>query len=164
MKALVVYYSRTGTTKKVADEIVRLLKCDSERILDVKDRSGPLGYMRSGKEGMKRIIPEIKETEKDPSKYDIVILGTPIWGWNMASPMRAYLAKNSEKLGRVAFFITQGGKGAETAFREMEDICSSVPKATLVLLTKEVMKTDWSSRVKDFVDRLSSDGSDAKDL
>jgi flavodoxin len=34
MNALVVYYSRTGTTRKVAEHLASLLKCVSEEIHD----------------------------------------------------------------------------------------------------------------------------------
>ncbi|MDY6965570.1 MAG: hypothetical protein SVM80_06305 [Halobacteriota archaeon] len=40
MKSHLVYYSRTGTTKKVADAISDIINCDIEEIVDTKDRSG----------------------------------------------------------------------------------------------------------------------------
>ena len=36
MRALIVFYSRTGNTKKVAKEITNLIKADSEEIFDTK--------------------------------------------------------------------------------------------------------------------------------
>ena len=44
MRSLVVYYSRTGVTKKVAEAISRKLGSDVEEIIDQRDRSGPKGY------------------------------------------------------------------------------------------------------------------------
>ena len=52
MKTLVVFYSRTGTTKKVGENIAKILKCDSEEIFDTKDRMGVVGYMQAGKDAM----------------------------------------------------------------------------------------------------------------
>jgi flavodoxin len=43
MKTLVVYYSRTGTTRKVAEAIAGILRCDIEEVVDTKKRSGILG-------------------------------------------------------------------------------------------------------------------------
>ena len=40
MKILVAYYSRTGTTRKVAETIAGILKCDIEEVLDKKSRFG----------------------------------------------------------------------------------------------------------------------------
>ena len=68
MKALVVYFSRTGGTKKVAEAISNILSCDIEEIVDTKDRTGLLGYIRSGRQAMKKKLTAIKNTEKEPSK------------------------------------------------------------------------------------------------
>ena len=38
-KSLVVFYSRTGTTKRVAESISNLLKCDVEEVIDTKSRN-----------------------------------------------------------------------------------------------------------------------------
>ena len=50
MKPLVVFYSRTGTTKKVGEALADLLQCDSEELIDTKKRKGPLGFLRSGRD------------------------------------------------------------------------------------------------------------------
>ena len=78
MKALVVYYSRKGRTKKVAETISNIISCDIEEIADTKDRTGLLGYIHSGRQAMKKKLTAIKNTEKEPSKYDLVIIGTPV--------------------------------------------------------------------------------------
>ena len=78
MKVLVVYYSRTGTTKLIGDKISEELKADVEEIISVKNRKGIFGYLLCGKEGMKKIAAEIKETKKDPALYDLVVIGIKV--------------------------------------------------------------------------------------
>lgn len=163
MKVLVVYYSRTGTTKKIADLIASKLDADTEEILDVKSRKGALGYMRSGKEAMKRSIPDIQEPKIDPAGYDLVVLGTPIWSWNMSSPMRAYLDRFKADMPQLAFFCTMGGSGDDKAFREMEDICHTVPKATLTLTTKEVQQNRYEDKVEAFLDKIDGGEEDGEE-
>ena len=161
MKTLIIYYSRTGTTKKVGDLIASKLDADIEEILDVKSRKGALGYMRSGKEAMKRMLGDIQEIKKDVKDYDLIIIGTPIWSWNMASPVRAYLEKIKEDVPQVAFFCTMGGSGDDKAFKEMEDICNTVPKAKLALTTKEVVQNRHEDKVEAFIGKL--DGTEKVD-
>jgi len=48
VKPLVVFYSRTGTTKKVGEALVDLLQCDNEELIDTKKRTGPLGAYSLG--------------------------------------------------------------------------------------------------------------------
>jgi len=154
MKALVVFYSRSGTTKKVACELSRLLSADVDEILDVKSRGGPFGYLRSGKEASMKELPEIRGTTKNPSDYELVVVGTPIWSWTLSSPVRAYLVKNAGKFASVAFFCTQVGSGAETAFAEMEKLCGMRPRATLALTAKQVVGGGYMQELKGFVSQI----------
>jgi flavodoxin len=54
-KILAVYCSRTGTTRKIANEISSKLDCDVEEIIDLKTRAGPIGYMAAGRDFEKGI-------------------------------------------------------------------------------------------------------------
>ena len=117
MKPLVVFYSRTGTTKKVAESLKKLLKCDSEEILDVKSRKGPIGYLMSGREASMKKLARIKETKKNPSFYDIVLIGTPVWAGTMSTPVRTYISQNKVNFKKVAFFWFNHTFGAFMPFK-----------------------------------------------
>lgn len=151
MNALVAYYSRTGTTKKVAEEISKSLMCDVEAISDNKRRSGIAGYLRCGFEGVRKKTPKINEAEKKASEHDIVIVGTPIWGGNMSSLTRSYISRYSKDFKKVAFFCTQGGSGAEKALKEMGEMCGKEPVAVLGLIDKEVNEGMYIDKIKRFV-------------
>lgn len=151
MKILVAYYSRTGTTKKVAESISKLLKCDCEEILDVKSRAGPIGYIKSGKEATLKKLALIKPTKKDPKKYDLVIIGTPVWAFTMSSPIRTYISGNKDFFKKLAFFCTMGGSGDTGTFKDMETLCNKKPIQIMSLKTKEVLDKKHLSSVKEFV-------------
>jgi flavodoxin len=150
VKTLVVYYSRTGTTKKVGQEIARQLKADEEEIFDVKSRLGPIGWLRSGREAMNKKLTEIKPIKKNPSKYDMVVIGTPIWAANMSSPVRTYLSKH--KFKKTAYFLTGGGVPGKT-FEEMSAIAGK-PVATLAITSKEAVQNTYSGKVEEFIASL----------
>jgi len=107
MKILVAYYSKTGNTKKVALEIARALKADVDEIIDLKKRSGILGWLIAGRDAMKEKQTEIVTT-KDPGDYNLVIIGTPIWAWNTTPAIRTYITQFKDKFKNVSFFITSG--------------------------------------------------------
>ncbi len=153
MKTLVVYYSRTGNTEKVAKEIAKALKADVEQILDTKSRAGFFGWLMAGKESTRKVIPQIKGTKKDVSKFELVIIGTPIWAFTLASPVRAYLAKFGGNLKRAAFFATEGGSGDEKAFKAMAELAGK-PIATLTVRTNEVANGSYVKLVKGFASQL----------
>ena len=136
MKALVIYYSRTGRTKKVAEIISDILSCDIEEIVDTKKITGPLGFFHSGRQAIKKKLTVIKNTEKEPSEYDIVIIGTSVWVNTMSTPVMTYLDQNWKYFNKVAFFCTYGGTGVETTFYDMEGLCSQKPVSLLNLRSK----------------------------
>ena len=77
---LVVYYSRTGGTRKVAEYIAKQLGADIEEIIDMKKRSGIWGFLTGARDALRRKETEINEIKKDSSKYDLVIAGSPMFG------------------------------------------------------------------------------------
>ena len=109
MKILVVFYSRSGKTKKVAGKISELLKCEIEEIIDMKNRKGIPGFLSAGTDANLRKLTAIKEIKNNPSLYDLVIVGTPIWSSNISTPIRTYLFLYKEEFKKVAFFCTRLG-------------------------------------------------------
>lgn len=53
-KVLVVYFSRTGTTRHLAESIARATHGEVEELRERRSRRGPLGWLRSGYEGTYR--------------------------------------------------------------------------------------------------------------
>ncbi len=66
MKTLVVYYSRTGNTKFVAEEVTAELGADMEEIIDLKNREGKLGWLSSSRDATGNRQTKIEETKKRP--------------------------------------------------------------------------------------------------
>jgi flavodoxin len=150
VKALVVYYSRSGNTKKVGDCIASEFKCDIEEIVDMESRSGALGWIRSGGEGFLKKTVKIKPAQKNPAQYDMVVIGTPVWFMTVTSPVRSYIVENKDKLKKVAFFCTRNNTGEEQMFKEMESICGKKPEGTLVVTAGELAQGNIVDKVKRF--------------
>ena len=151
MRTLVVFYSRTGTTKKVGEVIAQKLGADTEEIIDTANRSGAKGFLISGRDAIKRNMTKLNPTAKSPSDYDLVIISTPIWGWNM-SVLRTYLTEQKNNFsGKVAFFCTMGGSGDSRAFKEMGEIVGKQPIGNLALKTVEVVKNNFSEQLEKFL-------------
>ena len=74
MKPLVVFYSRTGTTKKVGEALADLLQCDREELIDTKKRTGPLSFLRSGRDAARNKLTVLEPLIHDPALYDVVAL------------------------------------------------------------------------------------------
>ncbi len=154
MGVLIIFYSRTGTTKKVANLISENLNCDSEEILDTKNRLGFFGWLKSGKDAMMKKLTILEKIDKNPDSYDLVVIGTPIWASNMSTPIRTYIVENKEKFKKVSFFCTEGGSGGKKCFERMTKLCDKDPVATLEINSKDIKKETYLEKVKEFTNEL----------
>ena len=137
MKSLVVYYSRSNITKKLAEDIAGKLNCDIEEIKPKVNYNGKLGYARGIKDGASGKNVELESLKYNPQDYDVVYLGAPVWASKAANPLISYLLQNERKFNDVKFFLTAGSSGFDSSFKQMEDKCKK-PLKTLALTTKEV--------------------------
>lgn len=154
MKTLIIFYSLSGNTQKVAESVASACGADIEQLRDVKNRKHLFGYMRSCYEVLFSRHAQIQPVRSDAALYDLVILGAPVWIMRLASPMRAYIAKHKPKFNKVAFFCTEGSSGAKTVFKTMATLCDQQPVATL-----EVTETDLNSggdaeKIENFIQAL----------
>lgn len=144
-KILVVYHSRTGYTRRVALDLARRLGADLDVIRIVQPMHGPVGYAMCAIEALAGLAPALRRQEKNPSGYDLVVLGTPVWFWSLASPVRSWLEKFGQRGTRFAFFCTMGGSGAGRVFATMKEMTGRAPLATLALTDGEI---DAAARAK----------------
>ncbi|VVB77665.1 NAD(P)H dehydrogenase (quinone) [uncultured archaeon] len=150
MKTLVVFYSRNGTTKKVAEDISKRLRADIDEIIDLKNRKGVIGWLTSGRDAMKKNLTQIKET-KDPKKYDLVIIGSPVWAGSVSPGVRTFLEKNKGNFKKVIFFCTTGGGNPGKTFIQMSEIIKKKPIKTIFFKTSEVKKEPYFEELIKFL-------------
>lgn len=130
MKALIVYYSLTGTTQKLAGRMAGMLKCDVERL-------PMLGHNAAIHE----------------NSYDLVIVGTPIWLYSPAFPTGRFLSRNKNRLHRVAFFCTYQTTIGKS-FDKMERMCGKKPAGVLQMMGPEIGTEAGDQRIKQFIDEI----------
>ena len=130
-KVLVLYYSQTGTTQIVAEELQKQLGADIERIEAVNPYDGDFGATieRSSKERESGEVPEIKPIQANLAHYDVIFLGYPIWFGTYAMPV-ATLVKENDFAGKtIVPFCTfgSGGLGSST-----EALLVALPEANIL--------------------------------
>jgi flavodoxin len=155
-RTLLVYYSRTGTTRLVAESIAAALPCDVEEIEDTRNRRGIFGYFRAGFDAFFRRLTVLKPLHYDPAPYDLVIVGTPTWNTSLSAPVRTYLTLHKARMRHVAFFCTCRGVGAQRVLHQMAEACGMRPIDVLELREDEVRLGAHQPRVRDFVQSIAS--------
>ncbi len=154
MKALIVYFSRTGRTRKVAEAIASLTGSDLEEIREKRGRGGPLGWLKSGMESTRGTLPNIEPLDNDPASYDLVVIGTPIWASNASSPVRAFVNQYKDRIREAAFFCTGDGNDSDEAFKGLEELLGRKPQATMDLLGEEREGDPAEAKIREFADSL----------
>jgi flavodoxin len=155
-RKLIIYYSRTGTTRALAAELAIKLDADMLSIEDTRSRRGATGYLRSLFEVVRGTLPAIEPTNLDPSSYDLVLLGTPVWAGRPSSPMRRFLCDVGHSLHHVAFFCTYGGRGFDSAFGEMRELLGKAPIATLAVRQGNLIHHRHEKSVDRFLTKIAN--------
>ena len=107
-KPLLVYYSRSGTTRTVAKELARNLSCDTEEIVSRKNRFF-WGTLTCIHDQLFDRDDNIEPIKKDPSTYNRLIIASPVWVHRISSPMRTFLRYSGLKGKAVCLVLTNNG-------------------------------------------------------
>ncbi len=151
-KCLVLYYSQTGTTQKVAEEIANLMGADMASF-DVKqpyDGTFEETVERCQEEMEQDILPDLRPLTVDVNDYDVVFLGYPIWFGTYARPVMSLLQEVDFEGITIVPFCTFGSGGLESSVSELRAAC---PEANILdgygVRTARVEKSE--AEVKQFL-------------
>lgn len=152
MKTLIVYYSRTNVTRKIAEMLQKELNCDIEEISDGDEYKGKLGFVKGGMNATMGRPSDINPISKNPSDYDLVIVGTPVWSSNMAPPIHTYLLKYNDQIKDMASFCTCRGGGYDKALENMAEVSGKTQLSTMFLTSKDIENP--TEKIKTFISQI----------
>jgi flavodoxin len=151
---LIVYYSRSGATAKVASALAQACGADLEQIREIRPRRGITGYLRSAWQALRRSPAEIVSPRHHPADYPFIVLGTPVWGGHISAPMRSYILQQREHFRRIGLFCTMGDSGGQDVLSEMAAMCDKVPVASLCLRQSDVLSGSHATALAGFANQL----------
>lgn len=155
MKSLILYYSRSGTTAKVANALGTALSADVAEIKCPRYQGGWFGYLRAGYDSVKGRLPPIDVPDLLFDEYDLVIIGTPIWTSYPALPVRSFLAQKPQLAERIALFLTYGGHSpAEKAVKAVNSLLPVPLEASLEIPHDQIVEGRYSDAIDTFVAKL----------
>lgn len=124
-KILIAYYSHSGTTKNVAEQIIQAVGGD---LFEIKEADPyPRDYNAVVKQAKQEIAsgyrPKIKGSIPNISDYDLVIVGSPNWWSTIAPPVATFLTQEKFSGQTIAPFITHGGGGLNRTTSDIRKLC-----------------------------------------
>lgn len=156
---LCIYYSRSGRTRQVMEEIAQELEAELVELRDDVDRSGVRGLLRCGLDAMRRTPQAVHpvETARKLSEYRLVILGTPTWAGRCSSVMRSFLKRNGRQLRHTAYVVTRSTEEKpDHIFDQMDQYVPGSRVAEVSLRNGSVGYAFWREeflrRVREFLE------------
>jgi flavodoxin len=130
-KTLIIYYSHSGNTRKLANYIQTQVGGD---IIELQPITPYPDKYQAVTEQVKRelesgFLPPLQTKIENLASYDHIFIGSPIWWGTIAPPIRTFLTERDLAGKTIIPFVTHGGSGLS---RSVDDIKVLCPKATVL--------------------------------
>ena len=126
MKTLVAYFSATGTTKGVAQQLAEVASADIHEIkpekpytdadLDWQDKQSRSTIEMKDKSSR----PAITDKLTNMQEYDVVYVGFPIWWYTCPTIINTFMESYDFKGKTVIPFATSGGSSIKKACEDLK--------------------------------------------
>ena len=152
MKAMVIYYSRSGNTEKVAKQIQSDLNCDILKIIPEETYGNYIeSCFRVMKERKNKVVPSFVTGIPDLTNYDVIFLGYPIWAQDVPAFVADFIQQCDVKGKTIIPFATYGMSGINWTRKTLDKICEG---AEIVLpydsgVLKKGNYNAWMASVKE---------------
>lgn len=92
-KSIVIYYSQSGVTRKIAKKIQKMTGSDLYEIATERTYDSDMwkAYEEAKEESAAGKMPKLTGKLPDLSEYQMIYLGGPVWGGAPANPMKVFL-------------------------------------------------------------------------
>ena len=153
-KILVSYFSASGVTKRVAENLAKSINCDIYEIKpEIPYNDADLNWMDKNARSTiemrdHNFRPKVKDDNFSIKDYDIVFLGFPIWWYIAPTIINTFLEKHDFSNKKIILFATSGGSRFGKTIENLKNSVS--PSAQIIeggilntLPTAEQLK-DWA--------------------
>ena len=110
---LIVFYSYTGTSRRVAQLLAAQQGWPVGEIIEEHPRAGAKGTLRCLLDSLLGREPPVRYEGPEPGGFDQVVLVAPVWVYQLAGPMRSFIARFWPRLPHYAIVTTMNARGAE---------------------------------------------------
>lgn len=154
-KVLVVYFSETGNTQKLAKFISDEVGGDFRRIETVKPY--PTGqelfdYTKNERDEDAR--PELKDLEVNMDDYDVVFVGYPIWWYTLPMPIYTFFDKYDFDDKIIVPFNTHEGSGDGGTYSTIKNWEKNAKVLDGLAIRGGDIKSDQTTRIRNWLKGL----------
>ena len=127
-KALVAYFSATGTTKRIAEMLaysigVKAFEIVPKEIYTNDDLDWTNSKSRTTIEMQNRDCrPKIESKVRNIEQYEVVFIGFPIWWYREPSIIDTFIESHNFDNKLIVPFATSGGSGLGDSYKNIQDL------------------------------------------
>lgn len=123
-KPLVVYFSHSGHTRKIAEDIHKAVGGDIMEIEAVQTYPDNYNALTefAKEEKNKKLRPAVKKLLENPGEYGVIFLGYPNWWSTMPMPVFTFVEQSKLDGKTIAPFTTHGGGGIADSVDDLKEI------------------------------------------
>lgn len=129
-KIAVVYYSRTGNTQEIANQIQARVGGDSIQVQTVAPY--PEDYNATTKQARQELDsgykPPLRPITEDIGAYEVIFIGSPNWWGTIAPALMTFLSQHDLSGKIIIPFITHEGSALGQSVTDIRSLC---PNATV---------------------------------
>ena len=115
MNICYIYHSETGHTRGIADRCLTATGGDRIEVHDLQHYNMITKFLVGGRRAMKGLLDPIEPSTIDASKYDLVVIGSPVWGGKPTPAINAAIQALKGCEGKKSvLFVTCGGSPGES--------------------------------------------------
>lgn len=157
-RELVVFFSTSGVTKKVASKLASVLDADLHEIVPEKPYSqDDLDWTNENSRSTiemkkdKSIRPAIANKVENMWQYNVIYIGFPIWWYVAPTIINTFLEQYDLKGKKIIPFATSGGSGMGNTNEELQPSCAGAELLEGKRFSENVSETelkDWANSLK----------------
>lgn len=124
---LIVYYSHSGNTRKLANLIAQQIDADCLEI--IPEKPYPNDYTsvvnQAKQEISRNFRPALKNAQINLNKYTTIFIGSPNWWSSIAPPIATFIDINDLSAKKIIPFCTHGGGGFGHIPQDIKRLCKN---------------------------------------
>lgn len=161
MKIAIIYYSKTGKTRKIVEKILEELskyninvKCFE--LKNIKEYSNILLHLnlKLMYETLSDKVVEINgDQEFNPNNYQLIIIGSPIWYGREVPAIRTFIKKHSGKVKTQIICFTTSTLDVDYS-RKFKDKLEAL--GYKVVFSKTISTKNWEIKVNELIENIKN--------
>lgn len=161
-KVLVAYFSATGTTRSLAQELATNIEANLFEIEAAQPYTeADVSYMNRESRAVKEmadksIRPEIKSKVEKINRYETIYIGFPVWGDAAPNIIYSFIEQNNLKGKRVIVFSTSGSGDLKNSARLLREAYPDLNWVEGVTLKRNPTPEDRANVLSKLKELLSS--------